>query len=357
MIVAFDCEGPITISDAAAEACMKFIEQGSSVYPVLSRGVFLILEDSKHKAWWDYKLQTGTTLALLAFLLAARNVTEEELREISLKRGESCLIPGIKKLFSNLQAKGHRPLIITTSYSWDATVIAKALNVTTEELFCTQLHERFTLSDIRSKKMSKNDIGIAEWFIGQASKIHCPELSSGVQDKKIRNLMDMLINQLSSTSAGRLFKQVDIMGGIGKPNSLQKAVLEKHGEFNNVLFVGDSSTDIGVANLMTDYRRRRKNTVFIAWNGTKEIVTPQATWGIAGINALAMEPVINAWLEGGIEAGNAFIKEVPVAREIKAPRYNILYRMRPDSLRLRSIQNHHLQVRRAVRGYYTANLI
>ncbi len=346
--IGFDCEGPIRSDDGAALACSKLVPKGDRVYSVLSRGVWLIL--AKYKEWWNHRLQAGTTLALLTFLLAVFGAKEEDLTEIAKKESEKSFVPGIKYLFYDLQSQNHRPFIFTTSYEWQAKVIAEELNLFPEELFCTKVPHK--LSYLRAQ-LTDTEVRIAKMFIDRASEIYCDELSSGIHDEKILSLMDWFLNELSGTQIQQWLQDIEIMGSLGKPEAFREAVIASQGEFNNAIFIGDSSTDMGVAKLISEHRAQGKNVVFIAWNGTKELIASgHVTWGVAADNSEALRLLIDAWIKGGIKGGNAFIKE---QQNHPSFHYSILERTSVEEVE--EILTHHLDARNHLRGLYTANLI
>jgi energy-converting hydrogenase A subunit R len=304
-LICFDLEGPLSTQDNAYEV-MGLIPNGHKVFEVISRYDDLLALEGREG------YEPGDTLALIVPFLVGHGITEEAVRNVS---GRAPLVNGSRELIARLQTKGWSQYIVSTSYEQHAHGVTGRLGLESKAVVCT----RFPLDELRGK-VNREELALlsrAEEHI--LNSLHSEELECGAKDKAIKPYLDRFYwEELPRTAFGIANKRIEVVGGRRKVWAIER-IAREHGVYlEGLVFVGDSITDAQGARVV-----EAAGGLSIAFNGNAFVV-PYATVGIASTDLGHLEPVLDAWLNGGREGVKATVKAMPRPQVDSGPYYDWL---------------------------------
>jgi energy-converting hydrogenase A subunit R len=233
-----DCEGPISKNDNAFELTRYFIPQGDKLFTLISRYDDVLADIVKRE---DYK--AGDTLKLILPFLKAYGVTNQKMVDFSSQN--ILLMPGAKEMLEFVQ--GFMPAyIVSTSYEQYMRVLCGVLGFPFANVRCTRLNlDKYSMGDDEKTKVKK----LAERMIN-LPMLEIPTSAQSLDDlsEKTRNTLDRLDDifwkEISNMNVGKMFLGVNPIGGSEKAAAVEDITTRLKGQFENVMYVGDSITDV-----------------------------------------------------------------------------------------------------------------
>jgi len=195
----------------------------------------------KGNGYGGRKYEPGDTLGLIAPILIAFDVTENDMMEVAKKNAN--FIDGSKEAINILKAL-HEMNVITTSYRQYIEYTARLAGISEQNIYGTY----FPIDEYRRSVEEKDKTLVRQWIQTIAS---LPRLNIGSNSKKenlskkqieaVRKL-DYFFELLPNTSFKDVLNEVKPIGGSRK----YKAVLEflKRKKLSEAVTIGDSITDV-----------------------------------------------------------------------------------------------------------------
>jgi len=251
-----DCEGPISKNDNAFELANRFIPEGNRLFTLISRYDDILADIVKREGY-----KAGDTLKLILPFLKACGVTNEVMTEYASRN--ILLVPGAKEMLQFIQ--GFMPsFIVSTSYEQYMRALCRAVSFPFENAYCTRLDlDKYKISDeekVRLKQLREEMV-----------KLPRLEIPKGAQSVKgfpkkmqqtVQRLDEIFWKDISSMEIGKVFGEVNPVGGFEKAEAVKEIVAKSKSNFQNVMYVGDSITDVSVFKLV-----RYGNGLTISFNG------------------------------------------------------------------------------------------
>lgn len=171
----------------------------------------------------------------------------------------------------------------------------------------------FPIDDLTSycqQKATQRENDLVASMRREIVELYCPNLESGANDHLIKPLLDSFFGEeLPRTTFGQAMQNIKVMGSRNKVTALQEAIFQSEEKYlKNVFVVGDSITDVEMAQEV-----EAAKGVAAAWNATCHML-PWATCAVAGIDAMDMHPVIQAWIKGGRPEIRQWIEDAPLSK-------------------------------------------
>jgi energy-converting hydrogenase A subunit R len=233
-----DCEGPISKNDNAFEVTSHFIPNGDKLFTVISKYDDVladVLKRPNHKP--------GCTLKLILPFLKAYDVTDNKMKEFSAQ--SLILIPKIKDTLRHIRTVAYA-FIVSTSYEHYIRALCQALGFPYENAYYTRVNiDKYHMTGEEKTKLKK----IAE-EISQMPMLEIPSNAKSIKDfsekdqKTIQRLDEIFWKEVACTDCGRIFSEVNPVGGSEKAESIRDAVQKAGAALADVMYVGDSITDV-----------------------------------------------------------------------------------------------------------------
>ncbi|MGA3112295.1 MAG: HAD family hydrolase [Candidatus Bathyarchaeia archaeon] len=251
-----DCEGPISKNDNAFELAANFIPNGDKLFSNISK-YDDVLADVLHKPSYS----AGSTLKLILPFFKAYGVSDKQVEEFSADN--ILLIANSQTTLHHVQAIADA-FIVSTSYEHYIKALCKATDFPYKNTYCTKLrldkcaitpHEKDRLKQIAQEiaKMPLIDIP------GSSKTIEDFSVSDQVA---IQRLDEIFWNEIPKMFVGKFLTDVVTVGGEQKAEAIRDAVKRLGGELSDVMYVGDSITDVEAFRLV-----RESSGLAVSFNG------------------------------------------------------------------------------------------
>jgi len=282
-----DCEGPISKNDNAFELSSHYIPNGSRLFTLISKYDDILADVVKRSGY-----KAGDTLKLILPFLKAYGVTNQAITDYSSKN--LLLVPGAKEMLRLVQS--FMPsFIVSTSYEQYMRVLCDLVDFPFENIHCTRL-------DFDKYKISEKEVARIKKLREQMVKMPIPEIPKGAESlndlpkkyQEIVNKLDEIFwKELSQMSVGAMVREVNPVGGDEKASALQSIVAQLKSDMNNVMYVGDSITDVSVFRLV-----REGGGLTVSFNGNSYAVR-EAEIAVLSENAVVTAVLANVFNKFG----------------------------------------------------------
>ncbi|MCK4618189.1 hypothetical protein KAT45_04710 [Candidatus Aerophobetes bacterium] len=241
--ICIDCEGPLTRNDNALEVSEYFIPQGERFFSLISRYDDFLADVIKRKGY-----KAGTTLSLILPFLKAYGATNQGIREYSASH--LLLIPGAKETLSHLNKK-MPTFIISTSYQPYIEALCDFVGFPVENTYSTFLDlDRYQISFEETRKLKVLLQEILKLPLIDLSGVRKKEDLSPSTKRTIRRLEEVFQEEIPSLECGKIIKETRPIGGMEKAKAVVDSL--KGREISQVMYVGDSITDVEVLRLVNE---------------------------------------------------------------------------------------------------------
>lgn len=253
-----DCEGPISKNDNAFELAAYFIPNGDTLFALISKYDDVLADVVKRPGY-----KAGDTLRLILPFLKAYGATNENIKEYS--SAHILLVPGSVDTLRFL--KDAMPsFIVSTSYEQYISSLCDLIGFPHENVYCTRLNinkyeidekETGRLNELREEISKMPMIKIPE----KAKSMH--DLSQ--RDQRTAERLDQIFwTEIPKMESGRMLEEVNPVGGYEKANAVQDIVRGLNISLCNVMYVGDSITDVSPFRLV-----RENGGLTVSFNGNQ----------------------------------------------------------------------------------------
>jgi energy-converting hydrogenase A subunit R len=253
-----DCEGPISKNDNAFEVTAHFVPNGDRLFTLISKYDDVLADVLKKPGY-----SAGGTLKLILPFLKAYGVTDRRMREFSAQN--LILIANSKDTLQHVRAIASA-FIVSTSYEHYIKALCRALDFPYENTFCTQLSiDKYSLTEQEKPRLK----GIAR-EIAQMPLVNIPPMVKFLKDfssmdqETISRLDTIFWNEIASMRVSEIFSEVTPVGGGQKAEAIEDAVRRLHARLEDVMYVGDSITDVEAFKLV-----RGNGGLTVSFNGNQ----------------------------------------------------------------------------------------
>jgi energy-converting hydrogenase A subunit R len=253
-----DCEGPISKNDNAFELLAHFVPEGGKLFTRISKYDDVLADVIKKPGY-----NAGDTLKLILPFLKANDATDLQMRAFSAEN--ILLLANSKQTLEQIRSKADA-FIISTSYQHYIEALCGALGFPFENTFCTRLSlDRYEVSEeekVRLKEMARE--------ISHTAIVSIPSAAKSLNDfseqdqKTILRLDEIFWNEISHMRIGKIFSEVKPIGGQQKAEAVKTAVKRSHVNLAEVVYVGDSITDVEAFRLV-----RNNGGLTVSFNGNE----------------------------------------------------------------------------------------
>ena len=241
-----DCEGPISKNDNAYELATKFIPNGDGLFCNISK-YDDVLADVFNKPGYT----AGSTLQLILPFLKAYDITDQQMEDFSADN--IILIEGTQAALKHIQSIAEC-YIVSTSYEHYIKALCSTIGLPYENTYCTKVSLDEIVITAQEKKMLRE----RAQEISQMPLITIPVNAKSLLDFSlkdqalIRRFDEVFWGEILQMHAGKFFREVVTIGGEQKAESIRDIVRRLKVSFKNVMYVGDSITDVEALCLVRD---------------------------------------------------------------------------------------------------------
>jgi energy-converting hydrogenase A subunit R len=253
-----DCEGPISKNDNAFELTSHFVPNGDRFFALISKYDDVLADVVKRLGY-----KAGDTLKLILPYLKVYGATNEKIKEYSSRN--ILLVPGAGDTLRFV--KGIMPsFIVSTSYEQYISSLCNLVGFPYGNVYCTKL-------DIDKYEIDEKEVATLKKIreeISAMEMIEIPENAKSVRDlsqrdqETIRRLDEIFWEEIPRMESGKMLKEINPVGGYEKAKAVQDIVGKLDSRLDNVMYVGDSITDVPPFQLV-----REKGGLTISFNGNE----------------------------------------------------------------------------------------
>ncbi len=272
-----DCEGPISKNDNAFEITAQFVPNGGKLFTITSKYDDVLADVLKKPEY-----TAGSTLKLILPFLKAYDVTDVQMEEFSAQN--LILIANSKGTLQHVRTVASA-FIVSTSYEHYIKALCKAVDFPYENTYCTKISiDKYAVTDKEKARLKE----IAEEIV-QMPIITIPPEAKTLEDlsvadqETVKRLDEIFWTEISDMSIGKIFSEVTTVGGSQKAASIEDAVAKLDASLEDVLYVGDSITDVEAFKLV-----RENGGLTVSFNGNNYAV------GSAEVSVLSENNAVTA---------------------------------------------------------------
>jgi len=251
-----DCEGPISKNDNAFEITARFVPNGSKLFTITSK-YDDVLADALKKPGYT----AGSTLKLILPFLKAYDVTDAQMEEFSAQN--LILIANSRNTLQHVMSVASA-FIVSTSYEHYIKALCKAVDFPFENTYCTKLSiDKYAVTAQEKARLKEIATEIAQMpMIAIPPEAKTLKDFSSADQETVKRLDKIFWSEIAGMSAGRVFSEVTTVGGSQKAASIEDAVAKLDAQLEDVMYVGDSITDVEAFKLV-----RENGGLTVSFNG------------------------------------------------------------------------------------------
>lgn len=295
-----DCEGPITQNDNAFELCEAFLPQGGDFFARISKYDDFLADVEKRPGY-----KAGDTLKLVLPFLWAAGVNTRVMREFSLKT--LAVLPEADHMLISLASR-FPTFIISTSYRPYLDALSIRTGFPATSIYCTELPDELPLLNEDEKlllqELLKEIVSqpMLKWP-NHAVSIH--DLSD--EDRRlVERLNHIFWNILPQVPLVAACYAINTVGGSEKAAALQDSLTRTGKDISQVLYAGDSITDVQALTLV-----RKNGGVAVSFNGNAYAVQ-NCEYACTGYTPIVIAAVAHVFAEKGRNEFNEMLADGPV---------------------------------------------
>ena len=292
-----DCEGPISKNDNAFEIMARFVPNGDILFTIISKYDDVLADILKKPGY-----SAGSTLKLILPFLKAYDVTDRQMEVFSSQN--LILIPNSKNTLQYVR-KLTSSIIVSTSYEHYIKALCRALDFPYENTYCTKLSiDKFTITEQEKTRLKEIAREIAQMPI-----ISIPPMAKTIEDfsradqNTIEQLDKIFWSEIANMIVGRIFSEVTTIGGSQKAASIKDTVERFQVTLKDVMYVGDSITDIEAFKLIS-----RNDGLTVSFNGNGYAVR-NCEISVSSENNLVTAVIADVFCKYGKQATLDFVKD------------------------------------------------
>ncbi len=241
-----DCEGPISKNDNAMELTASFIPEGQRFFSLISKYDDFLADVEKR-----YGYKAGDTLKLILPFLKAHGMTNAEMVDYSKRH--ILLVQGAVETLRFLN--GLMPsFIVSTSYEPYLDALCSVVGFPMDRVYCTKVNiDAYPLGKGEEERLRELTSEIVNMKM-----ISWGDEATGIGDlsledqETVRRLHDIFWGEIAKMEVGRVFEEVNPVGGAEKANAILDSLKRTASEPADVIYVGDSITDVQAFKMVRD---------------------------------------------------------------------------------------------------------
>ena len=292
-----DCEGPISRNDNAFELAQQFIPRGGEFFAKLSRYDDFLADVARKSGY-----KAGDTLKLILPFLKAYGATDLGIREFSYQN--VLLVPGADAALEYIRTV-MPAFIISTSYRPYINALCELTGFPAENTYCTELAlDKFQIPGSEMAYLKKLHAEIQS-----LPSIQIPESAASredMDDESIRCIdrLDAIFwKELSNMASGKLFQDVNPIGGFEKAEAVERSCERTALGLENVMYVGDSITDVEAMTVV-----KNAGGLAVSFNGNRYAIQ-SADVACISPRALITAALALVFREGGVQSVRTLASE------------------------------------------------
>ncbi len=241
-----DCEGPISKNDNAFELAENFIPNGDKFFTNISLYDDVLADVLKRPGH-----SAGSTLKLILPFFKAYGITDSQMENFSAKN--IILIANSKNTLNHIR-KISDAFIVSTSYEYYIKALCKAVDFPYKNTYCTKV----SLDKCPVTPQEKDRLREMAQEIAQMPLIAISPNAKNVEDFSnpdqalIQRLDEIFWSLIPEMFVGKFLSDVVTVGGEQKAEAIRDAVKRVGVALEDVMYVGDSITDVEAFKLVRD---------------------------------------------------------------------------------------------------------
>jgi energy-converting hydrogenase A subunit R len=302
-----DCEGPISKNDNAFELTAHFVPDGDKLFTVISKYDDVLADVLKRP---HYK--AGDTLKLILPFLKAYGVTNEKMKEFSTRN--LILIANTQETLGYLQSIAET-FIVSTSYEHYVKALCQTIDFPYGNTYCTKVDiDKYVLPKGEEKRLKEIAKEIAKMPV-----IKIPKGAKSLEDfsredrETIQRLDEIFWKEIVNMVSGKFLEEVNPIGGAEKAEAIKDAVWRSNASLPNVVYVGDSITDVEAFKLV-----KGEGGLTISFNGNKYAVK-NADIAVLSENSLVTAAITDVFCRFGKKQVFELVKNWSRKKLVKSP--------------------------------------
>ena len=282
-----DCEGPISKNDNAFEITSHFVPDGNKLFTVISKYDDVLADVLKRP---NYK--AGDTLKLILPFLKAYDVTDKKICNFSAQ--SLILISNVKDTLDYVRNIADA-FIVSTSYEHYMKALCQALAFPYENTYCTTLNiDKYSVTEKEKTRLKEIASEIAQMPIIEISpKAKSMKDFSERDQETIRRLDGIFWKEIASMDSGSILAEVNPVGGSEKAEAVEDAVRRAGATLADVMYVGDSITDVEAFRLVKD-----SGGLAVSFNGNQYAIK-NAEIAVVSKNSLVTAVIVDVFVRFG----------------------------------------------------------
>jgi energy-converting hydrogenase A subunit R len=256
-----DCEGPISKNDNAFELAGNFIPNGDKFFTIIS-----LYDDVLADSLTQPGYSAGNTLKLILPFFKAYGITDSQMEDFSAKN--ILLIANSQATLRYVQSIADS-FIVSTSYEHYIRALCNTVGFPFKNTYCTKVSlNRCAITPQEKERLRKIAQEIAQMHpieIPKGAKV-LDDFASGDQ-ATIKRLDEIFWSEIPNMFIGKSLIDVVTVGGEQKAEAIRDIVKRLGIELEDVLYVGDSITDVEAFKLV-----RSNGGLTVSFNGNSYAV-------------------------------------------------------------------------------------
>jgi energy-converting hydrogenase A subunit R len=276
-----DSEGPLCLNDNAFELTKYFVPEGGRLFSTLSAYDDYLADIIGRPGY-----RAGDTLRLILPFLKAYGATNQAIENYSKKSVN--WVPRAKDALGYITGKLNT-FIITTSYEQFAYPMYQGVGISRENIYCTRL-------DLDAYLVDSAEIKQLKQIAREIASMPVLDLNGPLSDitrNSLARLDELFWQIIPALHSGKLIQDIQVMGGEMKARAIQHSLQRTGLKLNQVMFVGDSITDVEAFRLV-----REAGGVSVSFNGNAYALR-EAEIGCISSNALVSAALALVFANGG----------------------------------------------------------
>lgn len=285
-----DCEGPISKNDNAYEITAQFVPNGDKLFTLISKYDDVLADVLKKPGY-----SAGSTLKLILPFLKAYGITDRQMEDFSAQN--LVLIANSEDTLQHARSVANA-FIVSTSYEHYIKALCKALGFPYENTYCTKLNlDKYGVNEKEKERLKE----IAEEIVQMPLIVMQPTAKtindfSPIDKETIKRLDTFFWSEIAGMNLGKIFSEVTTMGGRQKAAAIGNAVTKLRVSLEDVMYVGDSITDVEAFQLVRD-----NGGLTVSFNGNSYAVG-NAEVAVLSVNSIVTAVIADVFCRQGKQA-------------------------------------------------------